>query len=147
MRGSWSPDSQVCGRLHFRVSWIVRDRLSINGSYLVDRSLTLELHGPEGLRVATRDVLGHVVRNRVSVAAALRLVQLECTGTIVDAVAGVDEGVDRVGRNTDLGATSDPSRIGGELLVVEERRDSVVSAVALSACERVEVEDIAVAAV
>lgn len=119
----------------------------VTGSYLIALSLTLELDGPEGLGVATRDVLGHVVRDWVSVAAALRLVQLECTGTIVDAVAGIDEGVDSVGRNANLGAASDPSRIGGELLVVEERRDSVVSAVTLGACERVEVENTASAAV
>lgn len=110
-------------------------------------SLTPQLDGPEGLRVATRNVLGHVVCDRVSIAAALRLVQLESASTIVDAVIGVDERVDCVGGNANLGATGDPSGVGGELLVVEERRDSVVSAVTLGACERVEVEDVAVTAV
>ena len=110
-------------------------------------SLTLQLDGPEGLRVATRNVLGHVVCDRVSVAAALRLVQLERASTIVDAVIGVDERVDCVGGNANLGASGSPSRVGGKLLVVEERRDSIIGAVALGACERVEVEDVAVTAV
>ena len=59
-------------------------------------SLTLELDSPEGLRVATRNVLGHVVRDRVSVTAALRLVQLERAGSIVNTVTGIDERVDNV---------------------------------------------------
>ena len=54
-------------------------------------SLTLELDSPEGLRVAARDILGHVVRDRVSVAAALRLVQLKRACTIVNTIAGIDE--------------------------------------------------------
>jgi len=121
--------------------------INLLGSYLIVHSLALELNGPEGLRVATRNVLGHVVRDRFSVAAALRFVQLKSASTIVDAVTGVDERVDRVAGNTNLGATGGSSRVGGKLLIVEERRDSVVSAVALGACERVEVDDAAVTAV
>jgi hypothetical protein len=117
------------------------------GSYLIARSLTLELDGPESLRVAARDILGHIVRNRIPITAALGLVQLKRAGTIVNTIAGIDEGVDAVGRNADLGATSNSSRVGGKLLIVEERRDSVVSAVALGACEGVEIEDAAVATV
>ena len=121
--------------------------INLLGSYLIVHSLALELNGPEGLRVATRNVLGHVVRDRFSVAAALRSVQLKSASTIVDAVTGVDERVDRVAGNTNLGATGGSSRVGGKLLIVEERRDSVVGAVALGACERVEIEDAAVATV
>ena len=91
--------------------------------------------------------MSHIVRNRVSVAAALLLVQLECAGAIVDTVTGIDEGVGAVGRNADFGAAGGSSWIGDELLVVEERRDSVVSAAAFGACERVDVEDPAGAAV
>jgi hypothetical protein len=91
--------------------------------------------------------LAYVVRNRVSVAAALLFVQLECAGAIVDTITGIDEGVGAVGRNGNLGAAGGPSWVGHELLVVEERRDSVVSAVALVACERVDVENPAGAAV
>jgi hypothetical protein len=54
-------------------------------------SLTLELDSPEGLRVAARDILGHVVRNRVSITAALRLEQLKRACTIVNTIAGIDE--------------------------------------------------------
>lgn len=121
--------------------------MPLPGLYLIVHSLTLELDGPEGLRVATRNVLGHVVCDRVSVAAALRLVQLERASTIVDAVIGVDERVDCVGGNANLGASGSPPGVRGELLVVEERRDSVIGAVALGTCERVDVEDIAVTAV
>lgn len=110
-------------------------------------SLTSELDGPESLRVATRDVLVHAVRDRISVTAVLRCVQLERASTIVDDVTGINEGVHEVGGNVNFGASSGPSRVGGELLVVEERRDGGVSVVALLACERVKVEDTAVAAV
>jgi hypothetical protein len=116
-------------------------------SYLVALNLTLELDGPEGLRVAARDILGDIVRNRVSVTAAFGLVQLKRAGTVANTITGINEGVDAVGRNADLGATSNSSRVGGKLLIVEERRDSVVSAVALGACEGVEIEDAAVATV
>lgn len=110
-------------------------------------SLTRELNGPEGLRVATRDVLVHAVRDRISVTAVLRCVQLERAGAVVDTVTGINKGVDKVGGNANLGASSGPSRVGGELLVVEERRDGGVSVVALLACERVEIEDTAIATV
>lgn len=143
---SWSPDSQVSGRLHPRVSSVTVSVL-FPGSYLVAVSLARKLDSPEGLRVATRDVFVHAVRDRISVTAALRCVQLERAGTVVDTVAGVNKGVDKVGRNANLGASSGPSRVGGELLIVEERRDGGVSVVALLACERVEVQDTAVAAV
>lgn len=91
MRCSRSPASQAYGRLHLRVSLIVVHQFALPGLYLIAHSLALELDSPEGLGVATRDVLGHVVRDRVSIAAALRLVQLERASTIVDAVIGVDE--------------------------------------------------------
>lgn len=85
--------------------------------------------------------MAYVVRDRVSVAAALLFVKLERAVTVVEAVTGVDERVDPAGGNADFGTPSGSSRVGGELLVVEERRDSVISAVALLVCERVKVDD------
>lgn len=104
--------------------------------YLASRSLlALKFGGPEGLLVASRDILGHAVVRSGFVAAALRLVQLKGTSAIFDAVIGIDERVDDVARDPDLGATSGLARPCGELLVVEERRDGGVSVVALIACE------------
>lgn len=104
--------------------------------YLASRSLlALKFGGPEGLLVASRDILGHAVVRSGFVAAALRLVQLKGTSAILDTIIGIDERVDDVARDLDLGATSGLARPCGEFLVVEERRDGGVSVVALIACE------------
>jgi len=90
----------------------------------------------------------HAVRDRGSVGAGVRSVQLERAGTVVDAITGIDERFGTtVAGDADLGATNAPARVCGELLVVEKGRDGGVSIVALVARERVNVEDIAGAAV
>jgi hypothetical protein len=116
-------------------------------SYLVALSLTRKLDSPVGLRVASRDVLDHIVGNRISVAADLRLVQLKRTSTVVDAVTGIDKRIGTVRENANLEASSGSPQVRDELVVVEERRDGVVSVVTLGTLERVQVDNSAAAAV
>jgi hypothetical protein len=90
----------------------------------------------------------HALRDRGSVGAGVRSIQLERAGTVVDAVTGIDERFGTtVAGDADLGATNASARVRCKLLVVEERRDGGVSVVALVAWERVNVKDTAGAAV
>lgn len=107
--------------------------ISVDGSSMIHlgRSLfTPELDSPEGLRVTPRHVLSQAKVPFGAIGAAVRPVQLECTGAVVDTVAGINERVDNAARNLDLGAASSLARLCGELVVVEERRDGGVSVVA-----------------
>ena len=145
VRWSWKPDSRSLVACALDLAKLPCVDLSVDETYL--RYLAHELDRPEGLRIAARDIIGHLVSDRAPVVAVLRSVQLQCTGTVVNPITGIDERVDSAAGNADVGAASGSSRVCGELLVVEEGRDGVVSAVALSAREGVEVEDTAIATV